>query len=244
MLVLALIHYSSLQFVINSCCQPAAAKDAKDKDIKDKDIKDKNIKDKNIKDNDTKAKDTKTKDAKVKTKREKKSHLAGTGTNWVASSKLGAKLIAERKFSEAEALLSSILPQAKQDDQDSIELAVCLLRYGIALHGNRKYTQSLHPLHEAMNMLSTLPSSPRQHRAMFEALGTTAGSLVQLGKFDLAEPLARRSIAYAIAFPNVTAHGDMRRGYLLLRFCLENQKKLQEAHVIADVLDYLPTINQ
>lgn len=222
------------QFVINSCCQPAQGKDVKDKSAQDKDAKAPGTKDK----------DTKRKVAKAKTKGKKTSQLTAANADWVASSKLGAKLIAERKFSQSEALLSSILPEARRDAPDSIEFAACLLRYGIALHGNRKYTQSLPPLNEAMAILSQVPISPRQHRAMFQAIGTTAGSLVQMGKFASAEPLARKSIAYAIAFPNVTAPGDMRRGYFLLRLCLENQRKQEEAHVITDILDYLPTINQ
>ena len=36
----------------------------------------------------------------------------------------------------------------------------------------------------------------------------------------------------------------MRRVYLLLRLSLENQRKLEEAHLIAEIIDYLPTINE
>jgi tetratricopeptide (TPR) repeat protein len=156
---------------------------------------------------------------------------------WRQTSYLSENLMDHKKFIEAENLLNSILPQAKKDAPGSVDYALTLTRLGSALYALKKYPQSATKLQEAITILSQNPPSARQRQILWRSMGTRVAALLALKKNAEAEALARRTVAYAIAFPGVATDKQMRIAYLLLNKSLQAQKKFEEAKKIQEIMN-------
>ncbi len=177
-------------------------------------------------------------DPKVK-KNQATARKENENANWWVQSKAAAKLIHEGKYAQAESILKDILPLAREDAPNSLELGISLLRYGIALFAQQKFAQAIPCLNEAIGIISKKPSNLRQQRAMFQGLSAMAAALSKIHKFSQAEPVARRAIAYGIAFPGCAPPADMNKSYVLLRAILENENKIDEVNIMTDIINYI-----
>jgi len=157
--------------------------------------------------------------------------------NWRHISYLADNLIDDNKFDRAEILLTSILPRAKKEVPRSLDYALTLCRLGTALYALKKYPPALLKLQEAIEILSHNPAGARQRSIMWRSMATKAAVLLRLQKNVEAETLARKSIAYAIAFPDIATPKQLKITYTLLSNSLQGQNKIEEANKITEIMN-------
>jgi tetratricopeptide (TPR) repeat protein len=160
-------------------------------------------------------------------------------SDWRKQSKTGAIMIEQHKYTQANELLASLVPQARREAPDSLEFGILLLRYGVGLYANKKYAQSLPVLQEALKIVRKAPNTKRQEKAIYQILGPISAAHLKLHQFNKAEQTSRTAIAYSIAFPNIASQLDVKKSYAILRMSLENQKKTDEAALIAEIFNSL-----
>jgi len=158
-------------------------------------------------------------------------------TDWWQISALADKLIDDKKFDEAEKMLNSILPQARKEAPESLDYALTLCRLSTDLYALKKYPQALARIQEAIAIVSDHRINVDQRRIMWRCLGTKVAILLSLKKNAQAEALARKTIAYAIAFPNVATTRQIKIAYMLLNKALEAQKKFEEAKKMNEIMN-------
>ncbi len=156
---------------------------------------------------------------------------------WWPSCTKAAVLVATGKAAEGEKILAVLVPQAKEQIPNSLDLGITLARYGIALLANQKYDLAVTTFAEAAKIIHDKPPTERQQTAMFQTLGDEGAALLRLQKFDQAEPPIRKAIAYGIAYPAILKHGNLKKCYVLLRRSLDGQNKPDEASVVAEIVE-------
>jgi len=189
------------------------------------------------------AQNSKAKDKKAKNKAAVKSQSSpisdGHEVDWRKQSTNAAMLVFQKKYAEADSIFVKILPVARKEDPNGIDLGVCLLRYGSGLVGEKKYQQAVANLEEAFKIVKGTPETRRQKKATFQILKTISTAYIRSNQFDRGEKFARKAIAYRIAFPETASLDYFKNTYEGLHFCLENQKKLDEASAVAEIIKTL-----
>ncbi len=147
------------------------------------------------------------------------------------------KLNVRCQFSQAESILTRILPVAKKENPNGFELGVCLFRCAYSYVGQEKYQQALSALAEAQKIVQKSPETLRQRNLMFQILRTTALAYLRLNQFDKGEKFARKAIAYRIAFPEICSADFFKSTYRMLILCLEKQQKADDAKMITEIMN-------
>jgi len=160
-------------------------------------------------------------------------------TDWRGSSLKADKLIDEKKFADAKIILTSILPHAKSEAPVSVDYALTLCRFSTDLYLLKDYKPALERINEAMGILSAKPPSVRQRKVTWRAMLTKIAILLAMGHNSEAEALARKTVAYAIAFPDSASNGKLKIAYSLLNDALVKQKKLDEAKKVSEIMNSL-----
>lgn len=157
-------------------------------------------------------------------------------SSWRRVSYLADRLIDENKYEEAEKLLTSILPRARKEAPESPDFALALCRLGSDLYALKKYPQASARLQESIEILNRNQSSVRQRKILWRSMATRAAVLLRLQKNAEAESLARKSVAYAVAFPDIASPGQIKIAYVVLKNSLQAQKKFAEAKKIDQIM--------
>jgi tetratricopeptide (TPR) repeat protein len=191
----------------------------------------------------TLAKNSNSKEAQTKNKSSDKSdsNLISNGhkIDWRKKSTEAGILVFRQKYAQADAIFVKILPLARKEDPNGIELGVCLLRYGYCFVCKGKNKQALPYLAEALKIIQRTPVTKRQKKATFQVIRATSVAYLRLNQFDKGERFARKAIAYRIAFPEISSLDYFKGTYYALRICLEKQNKLDEASVISEIMNSL-----
>lgn len=193
---------------------------------------------KNIKSKDNKAKDSQTKN-KSSIKSESSVISDGHNGDWRKKSLEAAMLVFHKKYADADSIFVKILPIARKEDPNGVDLGVCLLRYGSGLTGEKKYQQAIVNLEEGLKVMQKTLATKRQKKAIFQILKTMSIAYMLSNQFDKGEKFARRAIAYRIAFPDISSLSYFKSTYEGLRICLVNQKKSDEASVVGEIIKTL-----
>ena len=172
--------------------------------------------------------------AKVTSKKGSRLDIADSGKWWQISAQAD-KLIDERKYSEAEKILFGILPQAKKEGPQSLDYALTLCRLSTDLYALKKYPQALNYMQDAIDVLNHREFSINQHQIMWRCMGTQVAIFLAMQKNAEAEALARKTIAYSIAFPGIASARQIKIVYGFLSNSLEAQKKFEEANKIREM---------
>jgi tetratricopeptide (TPR) repeat protein len=158
-------------------------------------------------------------------------------TDWWRVSALADKLIDERKYGEAESMLNSILPRARKEAPESLDYALTLCRLSTDLYALKKYPQALAKAQEAMEILNRHADNISRRRVIWRCMGTKVAILLALQKNAEAEAFARKTVAYAIAFPDIATAQQTKVAYILLNNSLVAQKKFEEAKKISEIMN-------
>jgi tetratricopeptide (TPR) repeat protein len=159
--------------------------------------------------------------------------------DWREASLRADKLIDEKKYGDAENMLIGILPRAKIEAPQSVDYALTLCRLSTALYLLKKYPQALQRVQEATTILDHKPASKRQRKVAWRIMLVKIAICLGMGNNAEAEALARKSIAYAIAFPDVAGPSQLKTAYSLLYDSLTKQKKLEEAKKVREIMNRL-----
>jgi hypothetical protein len=160
-------------------------------------------------------------------------------TDWRGSSLQADKLIDQKKFADAKIILTSILPHAKSEAPESVDYALTLCRLATDLYLMKDYKPALDKINEATGILSAKPPSVRQRKVTWRAMLTKIAILLAMGHNSEAEALARKTVAYAIAFPDAASNGKLKIAYSLLNDSLVKQKKVEEAKKVSEIMNSL-----
>jgi hypothetical protein len=90
---------------------------------------------------------------------------------------------------------------------------------------------------EAIEILNRHQPSLSQRQVLWRTMGTKAAILLAMKKNAEAEALARRTLAYAIAFPDAASTKQTKIAYSLLSNALQAQKKTDEAKKISEIMN-------
>jgi len=157
--------------------------------------------------------------------------------DWREISFLADTFIDNKMYDEAEKMLNNILPRAKKEAPASLDYALALCRLGSDLYALDKFALANARLQESINILEHVPASKRQRQTLWRAMGTESAVLLSLKKYAQAESMARKSVAYAIAFPDVATPRQLKIAYSLLFHALVKQRKFTEAVKIKEIMN-------
>jgi tetratricopeptide (TPR) repeat protein len=157
--------------------------------------------------------------------------------DWREVSFLADSLIDNKMYDQAEKMLNNILPKAKKEAPKSLDYALALCRLGSDLYALDKCPLADARLQESISILDHLPTSERQRHTLWRAMGTESAVLLSLKKYAQAEAMARKSVAYAIAFPDVATPKQLKIAYSLLFHSLVKQRKFTEAVKIKEIMN-------
>ncbi len=157
--------------------------------------------------------------------------------DWRKASYNADNLIDSGKYDTAENILNSLLPQARKEAPSSVDLALALCRSGSALYAQKEYPLALSRFNESLDILSHSPGSARQRSIMWRSMASKAATLIALKKNTEAEALARKSLAYSIAFPEIATAQQVKIAYQLLGKALVAQDKYDQATKIHEIMN-------
>jgi len=160
-------------------------------------------------------------------------------SDWREVSLKADKLIDQKKFADAESILIRILPHAKSEAPESVDYALTLCRLSTDFYLLKKYPPALERANEAVEILSHKRPSLRQRQVTWRVMVTKTAILLAIGNNAEAEGLARKAIAYAIAFPDAAPNGKLKIAYSLLNDSLVKQQKVGEAKKVSEIMNSL-----